>query len=484
MMFDVGTDSWIPTRTLRGESQLVGILDLLKQAHELEGLDGMDPMVEYGVYRFLTVFLMASYCPEDNETKEELLSDGCFDMEIICSYMEKCKEKGVSFDIFDSKHPFLQAEPNVKYDLDKNIKSAAELDNTKASGNNSIHFDHTLENDAVLTPAEAFRGLLAAQIFCTAGLKGPSNVNGAPPLFFLPKGKNLFETLVLAMVPLHETNAGEPLWESKTIIVPKQEVAKTSQLYGMLFPSRRIRLIEENGLVKQIYYQPGLHFTGFNGWSDPHVAYRLNKDGIPVSIKPSQDKEPWRNIGTMTENFREMAPLVIREFSEIQENRDLSEMPVMLFGAATSNASYLDVQRGMIRLDSNIVDSPEKGRCVGIAMTFAEDIASILRRGLRNVISAENSDRGTNEAHRFIHKFFSICEGEFYEYCQQLVNTNSDEERQVLQTAWQKKIQKIAWQIIDMVRNIYCQQAKDLMRAEKANGWMDSMIYKLIKGGK
>ena len=135
----------------------------------------------------------------------------------------------------------------------------------------------------------------------------------------------------------HETNAGEPLWESKTIIVPKQEVAKTSQLYGMLFPSRRIRLIEENGLVKQIYYQPGLHFTGFNGWSDPHVAYRLNKDGIPVSIKPSQDKEPWRNIGTMTENFREMAPLVIREFSEIQENRDLSEMPVMLFGVATSN---------------------------------------------------------------------------------------------------------------------------------------------------
>ena len=121
MMFDVGTDPWIPARTLQGESRIVGILDLLKQAHELEGLDGMDPMVEYGVYRFLTVFLMASYCPEDNETKEELLSDGCFDMEIICSYMEKCKEKGVSFDIFDSKHPFLQAEPNVKYDLDKNI---------------------------------------------------------------------------------------------------------------------------------------------------------------------------------------------------------------------------------------------------------------------------------------------------------------------------------------------------------------------------
>ena len=64
------------------------------------------------------------------------------------------------------------------------------------------------------------------------------------------------------------------------------------------------------------------------------------------------------------------------------------------------------------------------------------------------------------------------------------MNTNSNEERQVLQIAWQKKIQKIAWQIIDMVRNIYCQQAKDLMRAEKANGWMDSMIYKLIKGRK
>ena len=81
---------------------------------------------------------------------------------------------------------FIYSVPN---DLEKNIKSAAELDNTKASGNNPIHFDHTLEESVVFTPAAAVRGILSAQIFCTAGLKGPSNVNGAPPLFFLPKRK-------------------------------------------------------------------------------------------------------------------------------------------------------------------------------------------------------------------------------------------------------------------------------------------------------
>ena len=40
-------------------------------------------MLEYGVYRFLIVFLMDMLRPGDDEALEELLDDGQFDRETI-----------------------------------------------------------------------------------------------------------------------------------------------------------------------------------------------------------------------------------------------------------------------------------------------------------------------------------------------------------------------------------------------------------------
>ncbi len=480
MNFDVRTEPWIPVRTLSGEKKILGLEVVLEQSPDLDGMDGLDTMAEYSLYRFLAVFLMTIYKPKSWRDKYRLIEAGSFDANKWKTYIQHCVDEGVSFDIFDVKRPFLQAVPDDGYDLEKNIKSVAELDNTKASGNNPIHFDHTLEENVVLTPAEAVRGLLSSQIFCTAGLKGPSNVNGAPPLFFLPKGKNMFETLVYAMATVDGQILGEPLWESKREIVPKEDVPSTTVLYGMLFPSRRIRLIEEDGVVHQVYYQPGLHFTGFAGWTDPHVAYRVKKNEEIVSIKPSTEREPWRHIGPIEEQFEKCAPQVLRDFSKIQEHLDSYQMPIMAFGVATSNASYLDMQRGMIELDSRVADKPMKAGFLAQAVEFAEKIGWILQQSMKNMISPKDSKRGEGEVKQYIHRYFSDCEKQFYLFEQMLAEVSRD--HKVLFAGWQGNVKRIALEISALMQQNCCYRATDLVRAQQAENWLNLEIYKLMKG--
>ena len=121
MNFDVRTEPWIPVRALSGEKKIFGLEAVLEQAQDLDGMDGLDTMAEYSLYRFLTVFLMTVYRPKSWRDKYRLLEHGSFEANKWKTYIQHCIDEGVSFDIFDVKRPFLQAVPDTGYDLEKNI---------------------------------------------------------------------------------------------------------------------------------------------------------------------------------------------------------------------------------------------------------------------------------------------------------------------------------------------------------------------------
>ena len=125
MKFDITVGPWLPVKALSGDTKDVSLLEILEEAHQLKAIDGLNPMEEYSVLRFLSVFLTAVFRPETWEDKLELLDEGRFDMEKVRGYIEMCHAEGVSFDIFDEKRPFMQATPDSKYDQDKNLKSPA-----------------------------------------------------------------------------------------------------------------------------------------------------------------------------------------------------------------------------------------------------------------------------------------------------------------------------------------------------------------------
>ena len=484
MKFDITTEPWLPVKTSSGETRTVTLLEMLEEAHLLQGLEGLNPMEEYSVLRFFAVFLSAAFRPETWEDKLDILETGRFDMGKIRDYIEKCRKEGVSFDIFDEKRPFMQATPNPEYDQEKNLKSPAVLDSTRASGNNHMHYDHTLEDDVVMTPAEAFRGFLTAQIFCTAMSGGyPSNVYGAPPMFYLPKGRNLFEIMVLSVVTVtsEEPDVSE-LWRNPLEIVPKREVASASLLYGMFFPARRIRLVEQGGNVKRVYYQPGLHFTGFAGWTDPHTAYRPNKENVMVSVKPNMDREGWRNIGTLAAQFAESGlgvPASLKEYRKILDEQDKNQMEVMIFGAVTNQASYYDMQRGAFTLDTRIAEDERKATVIAESVSWMDDVGSVLRKRLKEMISSDK--RGGNDVQNLVHRFYTQCEPIFYALSDKVAGCGGDDLKGTAD-GWAEDVKRLARNIFSEAQEIYCSTADELIRAEKAYKWLNVDIVKLMKG--
>ena len=484
MKYDVTVEKWIPVRMLNGERKKISLLELFKTAHEIQQLEGLNVMEEYSVYRFLTLFLMAVYLPEDIIDVEDILDDGKIDMEKVDKYLDLCRQEGVSFDVFDEQRPFLQSPYDAKYDKDNNIKSIAVLDKTMPSGNNAVHFDHTLESNAIMPVDKAICSLLAAQIFCTAAAQGyPSNVNGAPPLFFIPKGQNLFETLILSLRPLRMSKEPDKndleLWRNPQVVVPKEKVTKTSVFYGMLFPSRRIRLIGEEGcLLKRCYYQQGLNFIGYDSWTDFYVAYYFDKKGRH-SLKPSLEKELWRNMGTIYSLAHQDISVnntlsVVRQYEEIMKNRDKTEMPMLSFGAVTNQSAYIDLQRGEITLNTCIADKIEKVDAVTEAIKKAEEVASYLMKSMilmvRNIV--DRKDYRKSDINQAVHDYYGACELRFYEFCGALAVAETEEDRQTCMEEWEMFLKKSAIKFYNQFSDVICTTAKELKAAEKAKSYL------------
>ena len=70
MRFDITRDPWLPVRSVQErETKELNLLDFLEQSPKLNSLDGLNPMEEYSIHRFLAVFLLAALRPETWVTK-------------------------------------------------------------------------------------------------------------------------------------------------------------------------------------------------------------------------------------------------------------------------------------------------------------------------------------------------------------------------------------------------------------------------------
>ena len=407
-------------------------------------------------------------------------------MDRIRDYIATCRKEGVSFDIFDEKRPFMQATPNPKYDQDKNLKSPAVLDSTRASGNNLILFDHTLEDNVVLTPAEALISILATQVFCPSDGQGyfpciNYRKGQGQPLYFLPKGKNLFETLVLAMFTISKDSHEREVWRNEMEIIPKAEIiAVLPKIYGMMFPSRRIRLIADEGVVKQVFFQPGLHLV--SDWTDPHVAYYRDKDKI-WQIRPSMEKEGWRNIGTLAIQFTNneaTVPAVLRDYEKILQEQNQTTMEIVTFGVIiTGNAKYDDMQKGTFTLDIRIAENERKAFVIAESVSWMDGVGLKLQDHLKEMIAP--TKRGENDVQNLVHRFYAQCEPIFYVLSDKVASCDEDDLKETAD-GWTEDVKRLAQRIFSDAQEIYCSTADELIRAEKAYKWLNVDIAKLMKG--
>jgi CRISPR system Cascade subunit CasA len=479
-MYDILVEPWIPVEDFEGKLVDLGLLATLQGCQSFERLSDSSPIFEYGIFRFLTVFLMDAYRPESNQDLQDLFDRGCFDMEVINRYVADCRIEGCSFNLLDPERPFLQATFNPQYDIRE--KSVAELFFDYPTGNNTVHFDHNLEDSCEASLKDCLKALTTLTAFSVAGTGRVSSVNGAPPVYFAIKGKNLFETLVLGMIPFSNTSLSidtpPVLWRNPDDVVPDKATPDTSLLFGMTFPCRRVVVIPENGksTIRKVYFQKGLHFLGYDGWTDPHVAYVFGDNGRS-SIKPKISKEIWRDIGNIF-MLSSGAPSILKNYSSIVPD-DRVLIPIVTYSFVTSTSSgYEHWQRSELSLDSRIIEDNEKiqvlADCIGRMETMGGKTK--LMASLKAIVS---KSKNGNLYETTMTSFYSACRERFFGWlCPVLVSSDSYVE---VRDTWTDFVLKEVLHKFEEAVDSLGNDAKHLASSAKEASKLRAQLYKFCK---
>lgn len=234
-MLDIYRDDWITAKMPDGSLLQTSVRGCFEQADRVQEIfiDGVTTeMDNASVFSLLEVFLCRVTRFLDEADKYELFLQGKFDdsmMRELDDYVESCEEKGISFDVFDENRPFLQS---AQIPAKVSPSAVSVLDAVMLSGNNSIFHagssmknGKNIENQYVMTKRQYAASVIRNSQFriASGGGYSPSGLcSGQPPLYLIPEGRNLFETLVMSLHCYDSRETSEkdlPLWEQPELPV-------------------------------------------------------------------------------------------------------------------------------------------------------------------------------------------------------------------------------------------------------------------------
>lgn len=347
--FHLWHEPWIrATRQQDGREVTLSIGACLAEAHTLYALHDPSPLVVGGIHRLLTAILQAIYAPESPKDIAAVLRAGHFDTTMLDAFAAQHAER---FDLFHPTAPFLQTG-DVPLDewhsmkRDK-LKPVSYLFSEVPTATNRTLFHHTLDSEHSICPACCARGLVTIPAFASSGGQGirPS-INGVPPVYVLPVGATLFQSLVFSLTtPEHQPKAADPsrqdkaIWNGDTTIEHGAVTSDVGYLESLTFPARRVRLFPlavrerctrcgtlTSVIVQHMLYEMG-HYRGENAgvWDDPFIARRPAKEkggkqAEPLPVRPEAGKALWREYSTLLlanpENT-ELRPKIVQQIGRL-----------------------------------------------------------------------------------------------------------------------------------------------------------------------
>ena len=347
--FNLITESWIPCLNMEGRNVEYGVRDTLLKAHQLREICDDSPLVTVAIHRLLLAILYRAFeGPKSFADWKSLYSSGVFDSQRVEKYLNKWKAR---FDLFGDNKPFYQL---ARFETNKPI-SVNRLATECASGNNATLFDHCGDDVEVeWSPLQAARRLIACQSFALGfGKSGNAKINGVNEV--LPysadaialrgmsiwlQGKNLFETLMINLVPIDDSSS--PPWELENPneyrdrLQGKEKKVVTS--FGVIdrltWQSRLVRLIPKNSTVSQMYFTQGRSADKSDG--DPMKIYRYSKEEGISALPLSSNKAAWRDAHSILtipdSESREHRPKCF----DLVAKANLSSVTVQIVGLASA----------------------------------------------------------------------------------------------------------------------------------------------------
>lgn len=353
---------WIPVLYLNGRNDRVGILDAMRDAHRIREIAAPNPMDRLAVVRLL---IALKYWLRGKPEGRRDTSAADVDR------LVECRQR---FEILGNGPRFFQAD-----DVSR-IRTVTELLQEVPTGNNFWHFRHSTDGDGGLCIPCCILGLLRLPLFSVSGLPDmKAGINGTPPIYRLPLGETLADTLELNWQEVSEL--GTPSWES-----PWDRLGPPRLLEGLTSLSRRVRLHTPIGTSDACLgcgAAPGLLVLtcGFESagmlqddrWTDPHVSYRevRGKTGeTPRRSLPAADatKPTFRYDRPWDELASEVARILC-------DSKSVGRRGAWVVGFATDQAKNIDVWERKVWLAQSASHEPH-----GLSSTAAIGVGELAKR--------------------------------------------------------------------------------------------------------
>lgn len=312
--FNLLDEPWIRCINQDGRQETLGIKGLFMKAHDLLEVTDHNPLTELSIIRMLlAVIHRAVDGPKNVAEWIDIYTPEKFDGRIT-DYLEKFRDR---FDLFATEYPFYQTPglsffEKAKVDGKEKLLPVEGIPVSRiilgtASGNNKTMFDHTTdEMGSKVSPAEAARALITAQMFSLGGLyKKTTNYFGyldsckqshlVKGVHIILNGDNLFETLMFNLLVYNGNNPiprlldksnleslDRPVWEDNTPTVGTGAGTPTGYLDYLTCKCRHILLVPEREdgtvFVRSVHMAQGKIFDQV---INPMCVYTLDKKKAP-----------------------------------------------------------------------------------------------------------------------------------------------------------------------------------------------------------
>ena len=337
--FNLWSEPWITLeRPDRGTEQL-GIEQTLLRAHEHLAIYEPSPLVVVGIHRLLTAILQAAIGPRRPADLQAIWQAGCFPAVAVQSFGGQYAGR---FDLFSPDAPFLQsADLPLRPGKGDKVKVVAYLATESPAGTAITHYHHGAEDGKAFCPICAAGCLTTIPPFATSGGAGiKPSINGVPPIYVLPGGQSLFESLAASLLlPEYQPEVADrqndtPWWKRPSFVGKGQEVYQVGYLHSLTFPARRVRLHPERRqerctrcgqpsawVVRTMVFDMGeSRPKSAPFWPDPFAAYHKPSKGDkrPTPIRPRERHALWREFAGLflQGNERTTRPRVLDQLGD------------------------------------------------------------------------------------------------------------------------------------------------------------------------
>lgn len=425
--FNLWTEPWITVVRPNTTLETLSLAQTLAGAPHIRAIYEPSPLVVTGIHRLLVAILQDSLWPQSVGDLKQIWHEGDFSVEALAAFGETY---GHRFDLFSADSPFMQsADLALTPGKKDKPKPVGYLLPEQPVGTAVTHYTHAYDDTQHFCSHCAAKGLITIPAFASSGGAGiKPSINGVPPIYVLPGGETLFESLAASLTtPEYEPpqfepeqrDFDQPWWKHKPVVTKKSIVKKVGYLHSLTFPARRVRLHPISGhadctrcgqhtdwhIATMIYEMGESQPKDAAWWRDPFAAYRKPKNDSdpkqPNPIRLIEGRPVWREFTSLflptRADDKGYRPSILDQLEELRENLPYSEdtpIPLLVIGLRTDmKMKIFEWQESGFAVPPRLLTDPDSAKYIEDSIEFARQCDGMIRSTFRQYFGGDGKTK-------------------------------------------------------------------------------------------